>query len=79
MYVDELVEDGVAFADGRLKAEDRILEINGENVRDAPQEKVRASALFLIVTAHHLFYKSVRQSIRQSVLVAVGILAEKLS
>ena len=43
--MDELVEDGVAFSDGRLQPEDRILEINGENVRDAPQEKVAFNAL----------------------------------
>ena len=43
LYIDELVEAGVAFADGRLKPEDRILEINGQSVRDAPQEMVSGS------------------------------------
>ena len=52
LYIDELVEAGVAFADGRLKPEDRILEINGQSVRDAPQEMV--SSCLTEVTKRHL-------------------------
>ena len=60
VFISDIVKDGVAEADGRLARGDQILAINGEDVRDARQDKVASllkvsNVMYLYIISMNIF------------------------